>query len=92
MTEYVRLSFPIQVLDSSKLKEFADDDFKFDKNGGKFSKWVGNTVGKGEIAQDSHSVFKILVLQTHKNKVFIGKGLTLSQTSPEFYVSEVQIF
>ena len=26
------------VLDSSKLKEFADDNFKFDENGSKFSK------------------------------------------------------
>ena len=34
----------------TKLKEFADDNFKFDENCGKFSKWVENTVGKGEIA------------------------------------------
>ena len=39
-------------LDSSKLKGFADDNFEFDKNGGKFSKHGENTVGKGEIAQD----------------------------------------
>ena len=38
-----------QVLDSSKLKEFADDKFKFDENGIKFSKPIENTVGKGEI-------------------------------------------
>ena len=39
--------FPIrQVLDSSKLKELVDDNFKFDENGRKFSKWVQNTVGK----------------------------------------------
>ena len=36
---------------SSKLKEFADDNFKFDENGRKFSNWVENTVGKGEIAR-----------------------------------------
>ena len=36
--------------DSSKLKEFADDNFKFDENGRKLSKWLENTVGKGEIA------------------------------------------
>ena len=35
-----------KVLDSSKLKEFADDNFKFDENGTKFSKRVENTVGK----------------------------------------------
>ena len=39
-----------QILDFSKLKEFADDNFKFDKNGRKLSKRVENTVGKGEIA------------------------------------------
>ena len=45
-------SFPKRpILDSSKLKRFADDNFKFDKNGRKFSKWVENTVGIGEIAR-----------------------------------------
>ena len=39
------------ILDSSKLKEFADDNFKFDENGTKLSKPVENTVGKGEIAR-----------------------------------------
>ena len=33
-------------LDSSKLKEIADDNFKLYKNGRKFSKRVENTVGK----------------------------------------------
>ena len=40
-----------QILDSSKLIEFADDIFKFDENGRKLSKWVENTVGKGEIVR-----------------------------------------
>ena len=31
-------------------KEFADDNFKFDENGRKFSRRVENTVGKGKIA------------------------------------------
>ena len=39
-----------QILDSSKLKEFADYNLEFDVNGRKLSKWVENTVGKGEIA------------------------------------------
>ena len=39
-------------LDSSILKEFADDNFKFDENGRKFSKRVENTVVKGEIARN----------------------------------------
>ena len=37
-----------QNLDSSKLREFADDNFEFDDNGRKFSKKVENTAGKGE--------------------------------------------
>ena len=37
-------------LDSSKPTEFAEDNFKFDENNRKFSKWVENTLGKGEIA------------------------------------------
>ena len=32
------------------MKEFADDNFKFDENSRKLSKRVENTVGKGEIA------------------------------------------
>ena len=42
---------PLQILlDSSKLKEFADDNFKFEENGRKLSKRVENTVGKGKVA------------------------------------------
>ena len=39
-----------QILDSSKMKEFADNNFRFDKNGTELSKRVENTMGKGEIA------------------------------------------
>ena len=39
-----------QILDTSKLEEFEDDNFILDKNGRKFSKGIENTVGKGEIA------------------------------------------
>ena len=39
-----------QILDSPKLKEFADDNSKFDENGRKLSKWLENTVGKERIA------------------------------------------
>ena len=44
--------YPTRVLtsDSSKLKAFADNSLRFDEYGGKFSKRVENTVGKGEIA------------------------------------------
>ena len=39
-----------QILDSSKLKTFAGNNFKFYENGRKLSKRVKNNVGKGEIA------------------------------------------
>ena len=39
------------ILDSSKLKAFADNNFRFDENGRKLSKQVENTAGKGEIAR-----------------------------------------
>ena len=39
-----------QIVDSSNLREFADDNFEFDENGVKFSKRLENIVGKEEIA------------------------------------------
>ena len=53
------------------MKEIADDNLKFDECDGKFSKWIENTVGKGEIARYEQfllfsSVFKRPVLQTQK--------------------------
>ena len=39
-----------QILDSPKLKKFADDNFGFDENGRKFSTRVENNIGKGETA------------------------------------------
>ena len=71
-----------QILDSSELRDFADDNFKLDENGGEFFKGVENTEGKGEIAcykqflLFSHSVIEILALQTRENKGLFGKGLT----------------
>ena len=56
-------------LDSSKLKEFADDNFKFDENGSKLSKQVENTVGKGEIAR--YEQF-LLFLQCFQKACFPG--------------------
>ena len=38
-------------LDSSKLKQLADGNFRFYKNDRRLSKRVENTVGKGEIAR-----------------------------------------
>ena len=48
-----KVIYPItrrQILDPSKLRKFADYNFKFDQNGRKLFNWVENTVGKGEIA------------------------------------------
>ena len=40
-----------QILDSSKLKELTDNNFKFNESDRKFSGRVENTAGKGEIAR-----------------------------------------
>ena len=40
----------IQPFPKQQVEEFADDNFKSDENGRKFSEWLKNTVGKGEIA------------------------------------------
>ena len=63
-------------LDSSKLKGFADDNFKFDENGRKLSKWIENTVGKGEFA---HYEQFLLFPQCFQKACFQGasKGVIL---------------
>ena len=51
---FLRIINPLpddKILDSSKLKDFADDNFKFEENSRKLFKPVENTVGKGEIAR-----------------------------------------
>ena len=45
------------MLDSSKLNESADDNFKFNENGRKFSKSVENTVGKRDCSLQALSPF-----------------------------------
>ena len=42
--------FPKQILDSFKLKDFADDNLEFGKMAECYPKRLENTVGKGEIA------------------------------------------
>ena len=76
-----KYSFPKrQMLHSSKLKEFADDNFKFDEYGKKFSKRVENTAGKGEIARYEQfllfpAVFSRDLYWRHvHNRAFLGKG------------------
>ena len=69
------------------MKEFADDNFKFDENGRMLFKREENTEEKGEIAHYeqfllitsnfsfSRSVFKRPVLQTRENQGLFVKGL-----------------
>ena len=67
-----------QILDSPKLKEFADDNFRFDKNGINFSKLVENTEGKGEIARYEQFLLFPQCFQktwTVENQGLFGKGL-----------------
>ena len=62
-------------------KKFADNNFKFDKKGGKFSKNDKKHCGNYEqFLHFPHSVFKRLVLRTRKNNGLFGKGLTLYHT------------
>ena len=57
------------MLDSSKLKEFADNNFRFNENGRKLYKPIENTVGKGEIAR--YEQF-LLFLQCFQKASFPG--------------------
>ena len=58
------LPFPKkQTLDSSNLKEFADNNFRFDEKGRQFFKIVENTVGKGEIARDQQFLLFLQFIQ-----------------------------
>ena len=50
----------------SRMKESADDNFKFGKNGRKFSIWVENTVEKREIAR--HEQFLLFPQCFQKNR------------------------
>ena len=66
------------ILDSSKLKEFADNNFEFNGNDTDFSIQVKNTVGKEKLLvmsnfSSSHSVFKRFVQHTHKTRACLGK-------------------
>ena len=69
-----------QILESLELKELTDDNFRFDENGGKFSKRVENTMGKGEIATlRAIAPFPTAFLKDlycrHVKKGLFGKGL-----------------
>ena len=71
------------MLNSSKLKEFAENYYKFDQDGRRFSNGVENTVGIGEIARYQAAispfptVFSKDLYCRHVQtiKAFWGKGL-----------------
>ena len=79
------LAYPIPkplILDSSNLKEFADDICKLDVNGEKLSKQVERNWEKEKLLFTSNfsyskSVFKTLVLQICETTGLIGKVLKL---------------
>ena len=75
-----------QILDSCKLKGFADDNFKFDEIGRKLSKQVENTVGKREIA---HYEQFLLFPQCFQTACFPGasKGIIVWE-----WVKELNVF
>ena len=70
-------SLPDEKFYSSKLKEFADDNFKFDENGRKVSEWVEKTVGKGQIAR--YEQF-LLFPQCFQKASLCGNGLLVTNT------------
>ena len=84
-------------LDWSKLKEFADNNFKFYENGSKLSKRVENTVEKEKLVVTSnfsisHSVLKKVVSQGRQKVSLCGNGLTHSHTMTPFDVPGKQAF
>ena len=52
-----------QILYSCKLREFADNHFKSDENGGKFLRRVENTVGKGLLLVTNNFSFSLSAIQ-----------------------------
>ena len=60
-----------KILDWSKSKQIADDNFEFDENRRKLSELVENTVGKGEIAR--YEQF-LLFPQCLKQGFFFSQG------------------
>ena len=86
---------PDNKFQTSKLKEFADDNFKFDVNGRKLSKQIENTVGKGEIARYEQFLlfpqcFKRLVSQGRQQVSLCGNGLRSNWNMLSFHVKFVQ--
>ena len=70
-----------QIIDFSKFKELADDSFELDENGRKFSKWIENTVGKGEIALENSKYLKVKVRIVLKMSTFSMQMVHVCSTS-----------
>ena len=69
-----RKPFPKQqILDFSKLKDLADDNFELDENGSMFSKQVENTGGKGAISPFSTVFSKDLYCKHVKTRAYLGR-------------------
>ena len=73
-----------KILDSSKLKRSADDNFKFMKISGislngKKSLWVKEKLLVTSNFSFSYSVFKRLISQGRQNVSLCGNGIILSQ-------------
>ena len=75
MSQMMWLDFnplPGDKLDPSKLKEFADDNSKFDENGKKLSKQIENTL---QVISPFPTVFsKDLYCRHVKTRACLGKG------------------
>ena len=63
-----------QILDLSNLKEFADDNFKFDENGRKFSERVQNTEKKRNCSLRAISTFLTMFSKDLYCSQVKGKG------------------
>ena len=73
------------ILDSSKLKEFADNNLIFDKTAGKFSKkGTKRYEKKGEIVRYEQFIsfwqFSRHLMQTRRNTGLFGNGLKMWQS------------
>ena len=72
-----------QILDSSKLREFADNNFRLVEHGKEFSKGLKTVWEKEKLLVTSnfsfsHCVFTRFVQQTRKSKGLFGKWLKFS--------------
>ena len=86
LRKVVEYHFPErQILDTSKLKLFAHNNFKFDENGRKFSKQVENTLLRSNFSFPTE-FSKALYCRHKKPRACIEKGYELLlNTRPIFY-------